>query len=143
MNTEQKTLGIMDKFNDKALSLSVLAMTAAASMSASATNTFDDIVNEDRDASNSMLQTGTGGAESGLGTIYNLIKWAAIVIGLVLAVSGLLYVSKASKSEGQKSQMPGWVTFGIGGLMTVVGVFMFAIGKSAVEVIGSQGSPSP
>lgn len=142
MKTEQNSTGLIAKIQDKTLTYSVLAMTAASSfgvMSANAED-FDDIVNADRDASNSMLSTGTGGAESGLGTIYNLIKWAAIVIGLVLAVSGLMYVSKASKSEGQKSQMPGWITFGIGGLMTVVGVFMFAVGKSAVEVIGSQGS---
>ncbi|MGP9666558.1 hypothetical protein [Psychrobacter sp. AOP31-A1-22] len=142
MNTKQNSTGLISKIQDKTLRYSVLAMTAGSSFVAMTANAqdFDDIVNADRDASNSMLSTGTGGAESGLGTIYNLVKWVAIVIGLVLAISGLMYVSKASKSEGQKSQMPGWITFGIGGLMTVVGVFMFAVGKSAVEVIGSQGS---
>lgn len=140
MNTKQNNTGLIATIQDKSLAYSVLAMTAAASFATTAANAagFDDVVNADRGASNSMLQTGTGGAESGLGTIYNLIKWVAVVIGLVLAISGLMYVSKASKSEGQKSQMPGWVTFGIGGLLTVVGVFMFAVGKSAVEVIGSE-----
>lgn len=142
MNTKQNSSGLITRIQDKTLTYSVLAMMAGSSFVAMTANAagFDEVVNADRDASNSMLQTGTGGAESGLGTIYNLIKWVAVVIGLVLAISGLMYVSKASKSEGQKSQMPGWVTFGIGGLMTVVGVFMFAVGKSAVEVIGSEGS---
>ena len=52
-------------------------------------------------------------------------------------------VSKAAKTEGQKSQMPGWISFGIGGLLTVVGFFMFAVGKTATNVIGADGSTNP
>lgn len=140
MNTKQKSTSLTAKIQDKSLSYSVVIMATLASLASGTASAagFDDAVGADRGASKSMLGGGNDGAETGLTNIYNLIKWVAVVIGLVLAISGLMYVSKASKSEGQKSQMPGWITFGIGGLLTVVGVFMFAVGKSAVEVIGSE-----
>lgn len=139
MNTNQAK-NVMDKIGSKSVELSAVA-TAALLSSTSAmagSGSFSDMIDADRQASKSMVGGNGGAAESGLSSIYEFIKWGAVVIGLVLAVSGLLYVSKAAKSEGQKSQMPGWITFGIGGLMTVVGVFMFAVGKTAVSVIGAE-----
>lgn len=140
MNTI-KVNKVMSKVNDKTMAFSAAATAMLLSSSAMAAS-FNDSINADRAASKSMV-SGEGAAETGLASIYDFIKWVAIVIGLVLAISGLLYVSKASKSEGQKSQMPGWITFGIGGLMTVVGIFMFAVGKTAVSVIGADGKTTP
>ena len=140
MNTI-KVNKVVSKVNDKAMAFSAAATAMLLTSPAMAAGSFADKVAADRAASKSMVAgSGEGAAESGLASIYDFIKWVAIVIGLVLAISGLLYVSKASKSEGQKSQMPGWITFGIGGLMTVVGIFMFAVGKTAVSVIGADGS---
>lgn len=138
MNTI-KVNKVVSKVNDKAMAFSAAATAMLLTSPAMAAGSFTDRINADRAASKSMV-SGEGAAETGLASIYDFIKWVAIVIGLVLAISGLLYVSKASKSEGQKSQMPGWITFGIGGLMTVVGIFMFAVGKTAVSVIGADGN---
>lgn len=73
----------------------------------------------------------TGSFQSSMGKLYEIVKYAAIVIGLVMCVGGILAVSKASKTEGQKSQAPGWITFALGGVMTVVGTLMFITGNTA------------
>lgn len=130
---------MLSKLNNKTISMSVMASVAIMGISTSAmAGPFDTVVNADRDKTQS-LTGGGGAAEEGLGKIYNLGKYIAVVIGLFLAIAGLMSVSKAAKTEGQKSQMPGWISFGIGGLLTVVGFFMFAIGKTATNVIGADG----
>lgn len=145
MNEQSKTKGtLVSKLNDKTLALSVVASVAfmTAASTATAAGTFDAAISADR-TSASSLTGNQGAAEQGLSSVYNLGKYLAIVIGLFLAIGGLMAVSKAAKTEGQKSQMPGWISFGIGGLLTVVGFFMFAVGKTATNVIGADGSGTP
>ena len=140
-NTQESTKGtLVSKFNEKTLAMSVVASVAMMSVASTATaGAFEDAVKSDR-TSASSLTGNQGAAEQGLSSIYNLGKYIAIVIGLFLAIGGLMAVSKAAKTEGQKSQMPGWISFGIGGLLTVVGFFMFAVGKTATNVIGADGT---
>lgn len=140
MNEQSKTKGtLVSKLNDKTLALSVGATVALMTVASPAmAGAFGDAIEDDRKSASSL--TGNqGAAEQGLSSIYNLGKYIAIVIGLFLAIGGLMAVSKAAKTEGQKSQMPGWISFGIGGLLTVVGFFMFAVGKTATNVIGADG----
>lgn len=140
-NKQEGTL--VSKFNDKTLAISVVASVAMMSVASTATaGAFDDAINSDR-SSASSLTGNQGAAEQGLSSVYNLGKYIAVVIGLFLAIGGLMSVSKAAKTEGQKSQMPGWISFGIGGLLTVVGFFMFAVGKTATNVIGADGTSNP
>lgn len=144
MNEQSKTKGtLVSKLNDKTLALSVGATVALMTVASPAmAGAFGDAIKSDRDSASSL--TGNqGAAEQGLSSVYNLGKYIAVVIGLFLAIGGLMAVSKAAKTEGQKSQMPGWISFGIGGLLTVVGFFMFAVGKTATNVIGADGNSTP
>lgn len=144
MNEQSKTKGtLVSKLNDKTLALSVGATVALMTVASPAmAGAFGDAIKSDRDSASSL--TGNqGAAEQGLSSVYNLGKYIAVVIGLFLAIGGLMAVSKAAKTEGQKSQMPGWISFGIGGLLTVVGFFMFAVGKTATNVIGADGKGTP
>lgn len=144
MNEQSKTKGtLVSKLNDKTLALSVVASVAFMTVTSTANaGAFDDAIKSDR-TSASSLTGNQGAAEQGLSSVYNLGKYIAVVIGLFLAIGGLMAVSKAAKTEGQKSQMPGWISFGIGGLLTVVGFFMFAVGKTATNVIGADGKGTP
>lgn len=144
MNEQSKTKGtLVSKLNDKTLALSVGTTVALMTVASPAmAGAFGDAIKSDRDSASSL--TGNqGAAEQGLSSVYNLGKYIAVVIGLFLAIGGLMAVSKAAKTEGQKSQMPGWISFGIGGLLTVVGFFMFAVGKTATNVIGADGKGTP
>lgn len=138
-----KTDTFVSKFNEKTMAMSVGATVALMTVASPAmAGAFGDAIKSDRDSASSL--TGNqGAAEQGLSSVYNLGKYIAIVIGLFLAIGGLMAVSKAAKTEGQKSQMPGWISFGIGGLLTVVGFFMFAVGKTATNVIGADGTTTP
>lgn len=138
-----KTDTFVSKFNEKTMAMSVGATVALMTVASPAmAGAFSDAIDDDR-TSASSLTGNQGAAEQGLSSIYNLGKYIAIVIGLFLAIGGLMAVSKAAKTEGQKSQMPGWISFGIGGLLTVVGFFMFAVGKTATNVIGADGTTTP
>lgn len=144
MNEQSKTKGaLVSKLNDKTLALSVGATVALMTVASPAmAGAFGDAIKNDQDSAKAL--TGNqGAAEQGLSSVYNLGKYIAVVIGLFLAIGGLMAVSKAAKTEGQKSQMPGWISFGIGGLLTVVGFFMFAVGKTATNVIGADGKTTP
>ena len=78
-----------------------------------------------------------GSLDTSLSRLFDIGKYIAIVIGLFMAIGGLMSVSKAAKTEGQKSQMPGWITFAIGGIMTVVGTLMFILGNTAADLAGA------
>lgn len=130
------------KIKNHEVSLSPLAVycavasLAAVSTPALAAEGWDSETSKDA----SFIGDGdTSNVKQGLGKVYDIVKYIAIIIGLVLCVGGLLSVSKAAKTEGQKSQMPGWITFGIGGLMTVVGTMMFIVGNSARDLATSSG----
>lgn len=75
--------------------------------------------------------TDTGSFQTSMGKLYEIIKYAAIVIGLIMCIGGIMSVSKAAKTEGQKSQVPGWIAFALGGVMTVIGSIMFVTGNTA------------
>lgn len=140
-NTQEGTL--VSKFNEKTLAMSVFASVFMMSVATTATaGAFDDAIKADR-SSASSLTGNQGAAEQGLSSAYNLFKYGAIVIGLVMCIGGLMAASKAAKTEGQKSQMPGWISFGIGGIMTVVGSVMWMVGKTTTNVLGADGTTTP
>lgn len=108
----------------------ILALSTPVFANQSGAGGISKVMDANKD-SGFISSKGGDGVDQSMGRLYDIVRYIAVIIGLFLSIGGLMSVSKAAKTEGQKSQMPGWITFAIGGLMTVVGTLMFVIGNSA------------
>lgn len=69
------------------------------------------------------------GLQKSLANLFDILKVAFVLIGFGLFGGGVLKVVKASKTEGQQSQTPGWIMIAMGSVLSVAGILFFAFGQ--------------
>ena len=69
------------------------------------------------------------GLQKTLANLFDILKVAFVLIGFGLFGGGVLKVVKASKTEGQQSQTPGWIMIAMGSVLSVAGILFFAFGQ--------------
>lgn len=69
------------------------------------------------------------GIQKSLANLFDILKVAFVLIGFGLFGGGVLKVVKASKTEGQQSQTPGWIMIAMGSVLSVAGILFFAFGQ--------------
>lgn len=94
-------------------------------------------------AKGSAVGFGEGsGITNTLGNLFNILKVAFVLIGFGLFGGGVLRVVKASKTEGQQSQAPGWIMIALGSMLSVAGFLFFAFGQGIQDAVTGGGSNS-
>lgn len=73
------------------------------------------------------------GLQKSLANLFDILKVAFVLIGFGLFGGGVLKVVKASKTEGQQSQTPGWIMIAMGSVLSVAGILFFAFGQGIKE----------
>lgn len=69
------------------------------------------------------------GLQKSLASLFDILKVAFVLVGFGLFGGGVLKVVKASKTEGQQSQTPGWIMIAMGSVLSVAGILFFAFGQ--------------
>ena len=69
------------------------------------------------------------GLQESLANLFDILKVAFVLVGFGLFGGGVLKVVKASKTEGQQSQTPGWIMIAMGSVLSVAGILFFAFGQ--------------
>ena len=69
------------------------------------------------------------GLQESLASLFDILKVAFVLVGFGLFGGGVLKVVKASKTEGQQSQTPGWIMIAMGSVLSVAGILFFAFGQ--------------
>ena len=69
------------------------------------------------------------GLQKTLANLFDILKVAFVLIGFGIFGGGVLKVVKASKTEGQQSQTPGWIMIAMGSVLSVAGILFFAFGQ--------------
>lgn len=69
------------------------------------------------------------GLQKSLANLFDILKVAFVLVGFGLFGGGVLKVVKASKTEGQQSQTPGWIMIAMGSVLSVAGILFFAFGQ--------------
>ena len=64
-----------------------------------------------------------------MASLFDILKVAFVLVGFGLFGGGVLKVVKASKTEGQQSQTPGWIMIAMGSVLSVAGILFFAFGQ--------------
>lgn len=75
------------------------------------------------------------GLQKSLANLFDILKVAFVLIGFGLFGGGVLKVVKASKTEGQQSQTPGWIMIAMGSVLSVAGILFFAFGQGIKETL--------
>ena len=75
------------------------------------------------------------GLQKSLANLFDILKVAFVLVGFGLFGGGVLKVVKASKTEGQQSQTPGWIMIAMGSVLSVAGILFFAFGQGIKETL--------
>lgn len=73
--------------------------------------------------------------QKSLANLFDILKVAFVLIGFGLFGGGVLKVVKASKTEGQQSQTPGWIMIAMGSVLSVAGILFFAFGQGIKDTL--------
>lgn len=75
------------------------------------------------------------GLQKSVANLFDILKVAFVLVGFGLFGGGVLKVVKASKTEGQQSQTPGWIMIAMGSVLSVAGILFFAFGQGIKEAL--------
>jgi hypothetical protein len=104
----------------------MIAVNANAAGSGDPLNNFKDYT----DVGNKTISLEEqSGLQKSLASLFDILKVAFVLIGFGLFGGGVLKVVKASKTEGQQSQTPGWIMIAMGSVLSVAGILFFAFGQ--------------
>lgn len=107
-------------------------MTAMIAVNANAAGSSDPMSNfkDYTDVGNKTISLEEqSGIQKSLANLFDILKVAFVLIGFGLFGGGVLKVVKASKTEGQQSQTPGWIMIAMGSVLSVAGILFFAFGQ--------------
>ena len=107
-------------------------MTAMIAVNANAAGGADPMSNfkDYTDVGNKTISLDEqSGLQKSLANLFDILKVAFVLIGFGLFGGGVLKVVKASKTEGQQSQTPGWIMIAMGSVLSVAGILFFAFGQ--------------
>lgn len=131
--------------SDKALYGICVASTLLPSLAQAANGATKDPLadwNDYKQAQNSSVGIGEGsGIQNTLGNAFNVLKVAFVLIGFGLFGAGVMRVIKASKTDGQQSQAPGWIMIALGSFLSVAGFLFFAFGQGIQDSLSQSNSP--
>lgn len=130
--TEKKSI------SDKALFVICLAAAFAPSFAFASAAEKDPLAkwNDYKNSKDSAVGFGEGsGITNTLANFFNILKVAFVVVGFGLFGGGVMRVVKASKTEGQQSQAPGWIMIALGSLLSVAGFVFFAFGQGIQKAV--------
>lgn len=70
--------------------------------------------------------------------ILKILREVSILIGLVLVIKSLMFISAVSKGEKQGSVGLAFIGLFVGGMMTAVPTWLMFFGNSAKDIVGVQ-----
>lgn len=70
--------------------------------------------------------------------ILKILREGSILIGLVLVIKSLMFISAVSKGEKQGSVGLAFIGLFVGGMMTAVPTWLMFFGNSAKDIVGVQ-----
>lgn len=121
-NVQEKTVAMVMFF----LGLMTFGATTAQAANSDPMSNFKDY----NDVGTTTISLGEqSGLQKSLANLFDILKVAFVLIGFGLFGAGVMKVVKASKTEGQQSQAPGWIMIIMGSLLSVAGFIFFAFGQ--------------
>lgn len=120
---------MLEKLNNKLLFLSALFVSQVAMA-----DPLDSLPNSS-DPGATIPKIGER-LETGIGWFYTIIKTFAVILGLWMVISSLLKLKAIANNESDGSMWGAWFGIVVGGMLSGVTTWLWAVGATAEDVAG-------